>query len=83
MQHSVDLAHDMQPGVCLLHQQSRFHCDFKPDNVLICIAPRGPVAVVADCGSVMEEGHRVAQLHLDLALWNACETPRNPCVTPA
>uniref|UniRef100_A0A8C7YAT8 Si:ch211-63o20.7 n=1 Tax=Oryzias sinensis TaxID=183150 RepID=A0A8C7YAT8_9TELE len=53
--HSVVL--QLSSAVAFLHCLGITHRDLKPDNVLVCVTPKGPVVKVADFGlSKMSEG---------------------------
>uniref|UniRef100_A0A3P9IPR6 Si:ch211-63o20.7 n=1 Tax=Oryzias latipes TaxID=8090 RepID=A0A3P9IPR6_ORYLA len=53
--HSVVL--QLSSAVAFLHGLGITHRDLKPDNVLVCVTPKGPVVKVADFGlSKMSEG---------------------------
>ncbi|XP_026175277.1 serine/threonine-protein kinase pdik1l-B [Mastacembelus armatus] len=56
-QHNHSVVRQLCSAVAFLHSLGITHRDLKPDNVLVCVTPKGPVIKVADFGlSKMSEG---------------------------
>ncbi|XP_049446659.1 serine/threonine-protein kinase pdik1l-B-like [Epinephelus fuscoguttatus] len=56
-QHNHSVVRQLCSAVAFLHSLGITHRDLKPDNVLVCVTPGGPVVKVADFGlSKMSEG---------------------------
>ncbi|KAF7664335.1 hypothetical protein LDENG_00180470 [Lucifuga dentata] len=56
-QHNYSVVRQLSSAVAFLHGLGITHRDLKPDNVLVCDTPKGPVVKVADFGlSKMSEG---------------------------
>ncbi|KAM3861278.1 serine/threonine-protein kinase pdik1l-B [Diretmus argenteus] len=56
-QHNHSVVQQLSSAVAFLHDLGITHRDLKPDNVLVCVTPEGPVVKVADFGlSKMSEG---------------------------
>ncbi|XP_004542372.2 serine/threonine-protein kinase pdik1l-B isoform X2 [Maylandia zebra] len=56
-QRNHNVVQQLCSAVAFLHSLGITHRDLKPDNVLVCVTPKGPVVKVADFGlSKMSEG---------------------------